>query len=202
MELGQPGIAMNRVVLALFLIVAMWVPQVDAKIPSLYDPLICQAAERWLVVWQPDACSWLKAQVYQESRMRPDAVSPVGAQGLMQIMPGTWKDHAMAVSRMIGADLQTPFDPRASLQVGAYYLKRCRDAWIWDRPEWARRELGFACYNAGLGHILNAQKRCGNAKFWSDIEVCLPQVTGRHAAETMGYVRHIKKWQQMIKSGL
>ena len=43
--------------------------------------------------------------------------------------------------------------------------------------------------------ILKAQKKCNNAKLYSDIILCLPQVTGRHSDETITYVDYIiNRW--------
>lgn len=40
----------------------------------------------------------LKAQYYQESHLKPNAVSPVGAAGVAQFMPATWRQ----ISRELG----------------------------------------------------------------------------------------------------
>jgi soluble lytic murein transglycosylase-like protein len=82
--------------------------------PTQYDKLIQAAAAKHL----PDH-DWrlLKAQYLAESRLDPSAVSPVGAQGIAQFMPGTWSD----VAKELGypADI-TPFDPEAAIPAGAY----------------------------------------------------------------------------------
>jgi soluble lytic murein transglycosylase-like protein len=81
----------------------------------------------------------LEAVVWQESRYCVDALSPKGAIGLGQLMPGT------AVS--LGVN---PHDTEENLFGAAAYLRE-----QWDRFEnW---ELALAAYNAGPGAVVQAQ---------------------------------------------
>src|SRR5262245_13875520 len=52
------------------------------------------------------------AQIQAESNFNPNAVSPVGAQGLAQFMPGTWQTFGSG----------DPFDPDAAIQAWASYM--------------------------------------------------------------------------------
>ena len=83
--------------------------------------------------------SLLEAVVWQESRWRPDAVSPAGARGLAQLMSGT--------ARELGVD---PGDPDANLEGGARYLRMQLDAFGGDV------EKALAAYNAGPGRVKRA----------------------------------------------
>lgn len=83
--------------------------------------------------------SLLEALVWQESRWNPQAVSPVGARGLAQLMPGT--------ARMLGVD---PGDPLANLEGGARYLRQQLDTFGGDV------EKALAAYNAGPGRVARA----------------------------------------------
>jgi len=78
----------------------------------------------------------LEAVVWQESRWNPAAVSPVGARGLTQLMPGT--------ARQMGVD---PGDPHANLEGGARYLRQQLDAFG------GNVEKALAAYNAGPGRV-------------------------------------------------
>ena len=49
-------------------------------------------------------------------------------------------------------------------------------------------------YNAGLGNILKSQKACGNPSGYDPIMVCLPQITGSSAKETLDYAPKIYRW--------
>lgn len=165
--------------------------------PTRYDRAIAEAVETYWPDY-PYPAAW-KAQLYQESRLDPAAVSPVGAAGLAQIMPGTWEDLR---SQLRLGPAASPHDTIA-IQAGAFYMARQRHAWSAPRPADRRHELAQASYNAGLGNILAAQRSCGGARDWPEIAPCLPGVTGaRNAAETSGYVRAIAKWRAMMEAGL
>lgn len=72
-----------------------------------------------------------------ESGYNPYAVSPKGAQGLMQLMPGTAKRFGVANS----------FDPRANIEAGVRYLKYLSELFPHDP------RLALAAYNAGEGAV-------------------------------------------------
>jgi hypothetical protein len=72
-------------------------------------------------------------QVMQGGR---PVVSRAGAMGLMQLMPGTWRDMRLALG--LGAD---PFDPHDNILAGAAYLRLMYDRFGYPGL--------FAAYNAG-----------------------------------------------------
>jgi soluble lytic murein transglycosylase-like protein len=139
-----------------------------------------------------------KAQLYQESRLDPDVCSAAGACGVAQFMPRTWADVTRQLAVAPGA---SRFDAALAIAAGAYYQARLRRAWSPDgRSGLDRNDLGAASYNAGLGNILAAQARCGQALLWSAIAPCLPPVTGARARETMTYVTNIRRWWRMMEA--
>jgi len=140
-----------------------------------------------------------KAQLYQESLLDPDAVSPVGAQGLAQFMPATWAQIRVEMKYGLGVD---PFMADVAIAAGAYYMAKLRRGWSSPRPQGDRHKLAQASYNAGFGNLLKAQKACGGARLYDDIIRCLPDITGRHSTETITYVRRIAKWWRMMEMGL
>jgi soluble lytic murein transglycosylase-like protein len=93
--------------------------------------------------WQVDPALAF-AHALQESNFRAAAVSPANARGLMQIMPGTARDHSGRLS--LGASYEDLNDPQVNLAYGQRHLEMLR-----DNPATG----GFlpkimAAYNAGL----------------------------------------------------
>ncbi|BBB13978.1 lytic transglycosylase domain-containing protein [Sphingopyxis sp. FD7] len=68
--------------------------------------------------------SWIYAVMRTESAGRIGAVSPAGAMGLMQLMPGTWARQRTRFG--LGAD---PFDPRDNIMAGTSYLREMYDSY-------------------------------------------------------------------------
>lgn len=154
-----------------------------------YDRQIERSVQRyWPLAYRPLWCDW-KAQLIAESGLRPTAESPVGAVGIAQIMPGTWNE----VTSRTGIVDCHPRHADCSITIGAIYMRWQLDGWTWHRPIEARLQLAQASYNAGRGHIINAQSKCNHALLWPEIRKCLPSVTGRHAQETIGYVDRISR---------
>lgn len=86
-----------------------------------------------------------------------------------------------------------------AIEAGAYYMAKLRRQWSAPRPQTDRHKLAAASYNAGLGHLLSAQKACGGPNLYNDIIRCLPRVTGRHSEETITYVQRIWKWWRLME---
>ncbi|HEY2975660.1 MAG TPA: lytic transglycosylase domain-containing protein [Pyrinomonadaceae bacterium] len=80
---------------------------------------------------------FIHAVIKQESRYDPKAVSYVGAQGLMQMMPATAKRFG----------LKDPFDATTNVEAGTKYLK-----WLLKRFN-GDVSLALAGYNAGEGSV-------------------------------------------------
>lgn len=162
-----------------------------------YDQQIEAAAIRYLpMVTKVYGYEILKAQFYQESLLNPDAVSPVGAGGIAQFMPNTW---TFITQRM---NIQgSRFNADLSIKAGAYYMAYLHNQWHTRRTPTDRLNLAFSSYNAGLGNILKAQAKCNNASSYAGIIRCLPQITGHHSQETIGYVKSIWKHYYRFKWG-
>ena len=89
------------------------------------------------------------AQIHQESRWRPGAMSPVGASGLAQFMPATAKWMPEVDNSLAGVD---PLDPLWSIRAQVAYTK-----WLYDRVDavdechkWA---FVLSAYNGGIGWV-------------------------------------------------
>lgn len=139
----------------------------------------------------------LKAQYYQESLLNPKAVSYVGASGIAQFMPATWRD-VTGEMKITGS----PFDASLAIPAGAYYMNKLRRGWSAKRPELDRHSLAMASYNAGFGNLLKSQRKCEGKTLYNDIIKCLPRVTGRYSKETIQYVKRIWKFYKLLIIGL
>ena len=109
---------------------------------SPFDDLAKKYAMRYGQDWR-----MLTAQMYQESKFDPEAVSWVGAQGLMQIMPKTGEQLGFT-------NLQ---DPEDSIHAGAKYMHQLLDRFDREIPVDERIRFALASYNVGYGHLLDAR---------------------------------------------
>jgi membrane-bound lytic murein transglycosylase MltF len=138
----------------------------------------------------------LTAQGFQESRLRQDARSHVGAVGVMQIMPDT------------GAELRVGdiHELEPNIHAGAKYMNQLMTRYFADAhfSEQDRTLFAFASYNAGPGAIskMRAEAAKGGLdpdKWFDNVEV----VVGRRiGVETTTYVRNIFKYYVAYKLAL
>lgn len=80
------------------------------------------------------------AVIAQESAYNPNALSPAGAAGLMQLMPGTAADYGLTPEQR--------FDPAMNIRAGVRHLKYLQGLFPGDL------ELVLAAYNAGQGTVM------------------------------------------------
>ncbi|HYT09747.1 MAG TPA: NlpC/P60 family protein [Mycobacteriales bacterium] len=119
---------------------------VPARILSLIGPAVQAAGNPNLTE------SVLAAQLFQESGFDPRVVSPVGAQGIAQFMPGTWAAHGRDENGDGRAD---PFDPQDAVPAAARYDTAIA-AQVAGVPG-DRTALMLAAYNAGPAAVLAYQ---------------------------------------------
>jgi murein DD-endopeptidase MepM/ murein hydrolase activator NlpD len=138
-------------------------PAVDVSAPTIpaeYADLVNAAATTHSV-----SAPWLAALLQTESGWNPRAVSPVGAQGLGQLMPGT--------ALVLG--VSDPFDPAQSIDGAARYLAQ-------QFEEFGTWELAAAAYNAGPGAV----RRFGGIPPFPETQAYVPRVAAlaqRYGAE-------------------
>ena len=107
-------------------------PPCDPLPADQLDKLVGESSKESGV--QPDL---IRAVISQESGARPCAISPKGAQGLMQLMP--------AVAAQFG--VHDPFDPKQNVDAGTKLLKQLLEKYNGDM------KLTLAAYNAGSGRV-------------------------------------------------
>ncbi len=132
-----------------------------------------------------------KAQGMAESNLDPTARSRVGARGLMQLMPSTYREIASE-----NADLALIDNPELNIEAGIAYDRRLWLRWANDSVADDRRQFMFASYNAGRGTLLNAQRRARERRLdprrWRNIERIAASVPRWRHAETLDYVGKIE----------
>jgi soluble lytic murein transglycosylase-like protein len=99
-----------------------------------YSSLIAEAAAKYSV-----SPALLSAMMQNESGGNQYAISPAGAMGLMQLMPGTQRDLGVT----------DPFDPRQNIMGGAQYLSQMM------QMSGGNTSAALARYNWGPGNFAN-----------------------------------------------
>ena len=117
----------------------------------------------------------LKKQAIAESGLDPDAISPVGAKGLAQVMDATWREWADNEFGAAPPPRQhvSVFDPEEAIRAQADIMAWLLGLWKGD----VRKAL--SSYNWGLGHMRACLEKHG--EYW---EAHLP-------LETSGYLKKI-----------
>ncbi len=110
---------------------------------SPYDDHVKKYSEYYGQDWR-----LVTAQMYQESKFDPDAVSWVGALGLMQVMPATGKQMGFTELH----------DPEQGIHAGVKYMDHLLNRFDPKLPMEVRVHFALASYNAGYGHLLDARR--------------------------------------------
>lgn len=103
-----------------------------ARNPAEFEPIIASCSREYGV-----DSSLVKAVIHAESGYNPSAVSPKGAQGLMQLMPKTAQ----------GLKVNDCFNPSDNIRGGVRYLRFLLDTFKGDES------LALAAYNSGMGAV-------------------------------------------------
>ncbi len=142
---------------------------------------------------------YFKAQAVAESNLREDAVSPVGAVGVMQTMPRTFQEIRRKNPAITGSVDQ----PRWNIAAGIQYDRQQFVVWAADRSLVERLKFMFGSYNAGRSSILRAQQLALgeglNALLWDPVAGELSRVTGRRSQETVTYVARVLRIRQVLR---
>jgi soluble lytic murein transglycosylase-like protein len=158
------------------------------KAEHKYDDTFRRYSKRWFGAafdWR-----WFKAQGMAESNLDSAATSYVGARGVMQLMPATYRMIQSKRPEFGAID-----DPEWNIAAG---IMHDRYLWrLWEKKVGAEERFNFmfASYNAGEGTIGRAADSArvvaGGAPAWLHVEQVAPKVPRWRYRETLGYVRKI-----------
>ncbi len=121
-------------------------------VPAAFAAPIAAAAQRWNV-----SAALLAAQLYAESGFNPSAVSPAGAQGIAQFMPGT--------ARSLG--LADPFDAAKAIDAQGRLMRDLL-------RRFGSVPLALAAYNAGPGAV----SACGCVPPYPETQAYVTRILG------------------------
>jgi len=110
---------------------------------SPYDEVFKEAGKKYGIDWR-----MLAALAYQESQFNPQARSPGGAIGIMQLMPGT----------AVHLGVRNPENAEQNINAGARYLRTMMDKFGKTARPKEKILMALAAYNIGYGHIEDARK--------------------------------------------
>ncbi len=132
--------------------------------------------------------SLLYAVARQESALYPKAQSPVGASGLMQLMPQTASHTAKRIGFAYQGTRQLT-DPEVNVRLGSAYLQELMELYGGNRV------LSIAAYNAGPGRVRKWRRESGG----KPMDVWIESIPYR---ETRNYVQNVLVYNVIYQSRL
>ena len=155
----------------------------DSHWTSKYDRHFRKYAKHYFgphVDWR-----WFKAQGIAESNLKPRARSRLGARGIMQILPSTFKEIKKLNPHLISID-----DPKWNIAAGIYYDRQMYRKWDKGFSFQERLAFAFGSYNAGYGGLRKSYRKAvkhhGEVTAWNQVKDFAPR-------QTRGYVHRIRQ---------
>lgn len=170
----------------------------DSRLPRYEDDFRAVAREVGM--------DWrlLAAIGYQESLWNPNAISPTGVRGLMQLTERTASEMGIRDRR----------DASQSIVAGARYFRKLYDRLPDEITEPHRTWFALAAYNVGYGHLMDARRLTRNAgrdqNDWFAVREYLPLLLqpeyysrtrhgyARAGAEAVAYVRNVRRYYDAL----
>jgi soluble lytic murein transglycosylase len=149
---------------------------IHLRYPDAFGPIVEYNAENLKLPQY-----WVYGVMRQESRFDNTAVSPVGALGLMQIMPATAKATSQKFS-IPYTNTDDLYDPYTNISIGTHYLREMLDKF--QHPVYAT-----AAYNAGPSRVDAWQKR-----FPYEMTIWIESIP---FDETRNYVKSVLAYSQI-----
>ena len=137
-------------------------PISDGVVISKYDDIIKRASMKAGRDWR-----LVSAIAYNESRFKPDVVSPKGATGIMQVMP--------SIARAFGRSADQMTDAEINVETALKLINKIESSLKFapGTSEYDRLCIVLACYNGGIGHVLDARRLAvkygENPDLWSSV---------------------------------
>ncbi|NWF88245.1 MAG: transglycosylase SLT domain-containing protein [Ignavibacteriaceae bacterium] len=139
-----------------------------------------------------------KAQGIAESQLTPEATSYVGARGIMQLMPSTFKEV-----KSKNPDFKSIEDPEWNIGAGIYYDRTMYVAWKDIKDDSEKIRFTFGSYNAGRGTILKAQTKAKidslDHTSWESISNVAHKVPKWRYKETLNYIENINQYHKQLE---
>lgn len=135
---------------------------VQANLISDYDQIMRREAALNDLDWR-----WIAAIGYHESRFKNDVKSQVGAVGIMQVMPRVAKSYGVPIDQLA--------DPETNIATAVQIIKRIQSSIRFSEstPDHERLKIILACYNGGIGHIMDARRLAAkhgvNYNSWNEL---------------------------------
>jgi len=168
LELGDPHLAVR---------IAKRAAQAGHEIMRPYYPVVPALTEAGL----PAPAAMILAIARRESEFDPGVVSPAGALGLMQVMPGTGRDTARALGLEYSQDRMLD-DPAFNALLGATFLAGLYERYA-ENPV-----LISAAYNAGPGRANEWIERFGDPRQAEDVIYWIEAIP---FTETRNYIMRV-----------
>jgi soluble lytic murein transglycosylase-like protein len=132
---------------------------------------------------------WFKSQGIAESGLDPDASSPAGALGVMQIMPATYAEIRAQNPHFPETD-----EPRWNIAAGIYYDRVLYDKWHTPTAGDERLLFAFGSYNAGYGRIYKALRQvAGTTRTWEAVAHHVPPPTKHYVNQIQELMTSVKQ---------
>ena len=154
-----------------------------------YDETFRKYSKRFFSV----AFDWrvFKAQGMAESNLAMNAKSWVGAKGIMQLMPTTFREIQSK-----NAEMKAINHPEWNIAAGIYYDRQLWTQWEADVDRDDHNRFMLSSYNAGRGTLMRAQKvalaKSLDPMFWLSIRTVAPDVPNWRHQETLSYIERIE----------
>ncbi len=142
---------------------------------------------------------WMLGQVTQESRWRPDAVSPAGAIGLAQVMPGTMRAVRRVYRARLAGAAGGPDSPVVAFRVQCALTLENLRAFPGAPDRRTRWAWAAAAYNGGASYLFREQEAMADRWDWRNRTECRRFRSAASCRENEAYPAHCLRWVRLFE---